>query len=112
MYQWFRGSDTIVGATSNTLTVTGTSDASEAGDYSVNVIGTCNTETSSTTPVTVGEDVSITTDLVEDTFEYCPGEPLSLTVEASGTGPLTYTCLLYTSPSPRDGATSRMPSSA
>ena len=24
----------------------------------------------------------------------------------------TYTCLLYTSPSPRDGATSRMPSSA
>ena len=23
-----------------------------------------------------------------------------------------YTCLLYTSPSPRDGATSRMPSSA
>ena len=25
---------------------------------------------------------------------------------------LSYTCLLYTSPSPRDGATSRMPSSA
>ena len=25
---------------------------------------------------------------------------------------LVYTCLLYTSPSPRDGATSRMPSSA
>ena len=27
-------------------------------------------------------------------------------------GTWTYTCLLYTSPSPRDGATSRMPSSA
>ena len=26
--------------------------------------------------------------------------------------PLPYNCLLYTSPSPRDGATSRMPSSA
>ena len=26
--------------------------------------------------------------------------------------PLYMTCLLYTSPSPRDGATSRMPSSA
>ena len=26
--------------------------------------------------------------------------------------PLFYDCLLYTSPSPRDGATSRMPSSA
>ena len=25
---------------------------------------------------------------------------------------VTYVCLLYTSPSPRDGATSRMPSSA
>ena len=25
---------------------------------------------------------------------------------------VVYTCLLYTSPSPRDGATSRMPSSA
>ena len=31
--------------------------------------------------------------------------------KASGTG-LAYSCLLYTSPSPRDGATSRMPSSA
>ena len=29
----------------------------------------------------------------------------------NGTG-LSYCCLLYTSPSPRDGATSRMPSSA
>ena len=28
------------------------------------------------------------------------------------TGELKHTCLLYTSPSPRDGATSRMPSSA
>ena len=27
-------------------------------------------------------------------------------------GTMIYTCLLYTSPSPRDGATSRMPSSA
>ena len=29
-----------------------------------------------------------------------------------GSGPQFYFCLLYTSPSPRDGATSRMPSSA
>ena len=29
-----------------------------------------------------------------------------------GTGSLVKNCLLYTSPSPRDGATSRMPSSA
>ena len=29
-----------------------------------------------------------------------------------GAGALNIVCLLYTSPSPRDGATSRMPSSA
>ena len=33
-------------------------------------------------------------------------------IEGYGTLGLGYTCLLYTSPSPRDGATSRMPSSA
>ena len=30
----------------------------------------------------------------------------------SALGPLLYLCLLYTSPSPRDGLLSRMPSSA
>ena len=33
-------------------------------------------------------------------------------VEASGGDEYVYTCLLYTSPSPRDLSTSRMPSSA
>ena len=41
-----------------------------------------------------------------------PG-PLTLTITwEDGAQTLTYTCLLYTSPSPRDLSTSRMPSSA
>src|SRR5665647_3663483 len=33
-------------------------------------------------------------------------------MKAMESGPLSYACLLYTSPSPRDGLLSRMPSSA
>ena len=41
-------------------------------------------------------------------FKECAKHPV---IEEAGFV-LYYTCLLYTSPSPRDGATSRMPSSA
>ena len=41
-----------------------------------------------------------------------PDEYLANTAEDGLTGEWTYTCLLYTSPSPRDLSTSRMPSSA
>ena len=42
-------------------------------------------------------------------------EPIALgtkVADAQGTVTFTWTCLLYTSPSPRDLSTSRMPSSA
>ena len=38
------------------------------------------------------------------------GEPMPMDVKVGDT--IVYTCLLYTSPSPRDGLLSRMPSSA
>ena len=46
-----------------------------------------------------------------------PGTPApegarAAVTKAIADGPLGYTCLLYTSPSPRDLSTSRMPSSA
>ena len=40
------------------------------------------------------------------------GMTITLTSDFSKQSMDGYTCLLYTSPSPRDGATSRMPSSA
>ena len=39
-------------------------------------------------------------------------QPLSLDCDVEAATPTEYTCLLYTSPSPRDPKTSRMPSSA
>ena len=42
---------------------------------------------------------------IGDIFAYQPGVSSALTVQS-------YSCLLYTSPSPRDGLLSRMPSSA
>src|SRR5664279_1806862 len=40
------------------------------------------------------------------------GDTLHLTFSSDDTGHSFYLCLLYTSPSPRDGLLSRMPSSA
>ena len=47
-------------------------------------------------------------------FDHDPAtnESLGLLIEEARTNILTYSCLLYTSPSPRDGLLSRMPSSA
>ena len=66
-----------------------------------------------------------TADNTADVDDYDPAEiavvqtfDLALTKELSSMGPfapsdtVTYTCLLYTSPSPRDRTRSRMPSSA
>ena len=43
---------------------------------------------------------------------YGAGEVVHFTVTNEGLRNLVYTCLLYTSPSPRDRTRSRMPSSA
>ena len=55
-------------------------------------------------------------DLVDDTELY-QGETSTVTMEivhaeSAANATMTYTCLLYTSPSPRDRQKSRMPSSA
>ena len=49
-------------------------------------------------------------DGVFDDFEVIPAE--NVVAIYTGTDPNLYTCLLYTSPSPRDATLSRMPSSA
>ena len=51
-----------------------------------------------------GPEKSFTADL--------PAEPKYTTAQSSTPAGVAYTCLLYTSPSPRDGLLSRMPSSA
>ena len=45
-------------------------------------------------------------------FAVLLGFPIAFTLMAMGIGFGYYACLLYTSPSPRDGLLSRMPSSA
>ena len=51
-----------------------------------------------------------------DNATYCRGvQPINIEpvdCDSNDVEPLTYACLLYTSPSPRDGLLSRMPSSA
>ena len=51
--------------------------------------------------------------LKEDSiWYYCPTVNSHLWVDYNGFDSTPYVCLLYTSPSPRDGLLSRMPSSA
>ena len=48
---------------------------------------------------------------IREAYNTCKIQSITLFRDGSG-AEFIYTCLLYTSPSPRDGATSRMPSSA
>ena len=63
--------------------------------------------------VTWDPSYSITDNVTQATisaYDSIAGKPSSITID--GWIPYTYTCLLYTSPSPRDRTRSRMPSSA
>ena len=76
----------------------------EAGEFDVQLVITNNlgcVDTSYMIRVEVGN--RITPDFTTDRTEACQGEPIAFSDN---------TCLLYTSPSPRDATLSRMPSSA
>ena len=49
---------------------------------------------------------------ISESIEKLGVVPVVVLNDANDAKPLAKACLLYTSPSPRDGATSRMPSSA
>ena len=59
-------------------------------------------------PIATLEDARLK---VRELKEKHPGQPIEVLIKG-GTYPLRETCLLYTSPSPRDRQKSRMPSSA
>ena len=59
---------------------------------------------------TVSFTVSITDSTFTNPIYSLENEPTGATIDSSGQ--FVWTCLLYTSPSPRDGLLSRMPSSA
>ena len=61
---------------------------------------------------TVNCDATDVAKEVEDKISFLEDGVLEDSVQLVLTDPPFNTCLLYTSPSPRDGATSRMPSSA
>ena len=79
----------------------------EPTTYAVTVTDECGTTSMGEIQVTIDEQVAV---MSGDVF-ICNGEATSqIEVNFTGSGP--YSCLLYTSPSPRDATLSRMPSSA
>ena len=58
------------------------------------------------------EDSYLSTLQSHSSVEFAEEEPQSFPTVTYPSQPSAYTCLLYTSPSPRDSDTSRMPSSA
>ena len=63
------------------------------------------------TAPTVSSANSNQSGIIGETFEYDATQAGATFTDADGDS-LAYSCLLYTSPSPRDGLLSRMPSSA
>ena len=63
-----------------------------------------------------GKGILITNDAIEQIANLLKGQSdkkaLRVGVRSGGCSGMSYTCLLYTSPSPRDMRRSRMPSSA
>ena len=63
-----------------------------------------------------GKGILITNDAIEQISNLLKGQSdkkaLRVGVRSGGCSGMSYTCLLYTSPSPRDCLLSRMPSSA
>ena len=63
-----------------------------------------------------GKGILITNDAIEQIANLLKGQSdkkaLRVGVRSGGCSGMSYTCLLYTSPSPRDKRQSRMPSSA
>jgi sugar lactone lactonase YvrE len=86
-FQWQFDGTNIDGATNATLTLTDVQ-TNEAGSYSVIVSNLAGSTTSSNAVLATGYSPSITSQ--PQTDEVLLGTELSLTVDASGTGPLSY----------------------
>ena len=85
-YQWYNSAGTVLtNETGSTLTFDPTS-TSDAGDYYVEVTGTCGTETSelATLAITDTEVPSVT--LAASATEVCEGEEITFTASGSATG--------------------------
>jgi hypothetical protein len=85
-YQWKRDG-TNVGTNSSSLSVSNAQSAN-AGNYTVEVSGTCGTATSNNALLTVNPITSITTQPTASAG--CEGQNTTFTVVASGTAPLSY----------------------
>ena len=130
-YQWFNDGVFFISGTSNSLLIPSIS-SSESGEWTVIAEqGICASDTSVVFPVTVESSLSIG---ATNNGPICEGDSVRLTSSfipdasyrwLSPSGMVhegrivtvlgeagVYTCLLYTSPSPRDATLSRMPSSA
>ena len=85
-YQWKKDGSNV-GTNSSTLSIANAQEVN-AGNYTVDVTGTCGTVTSSTALLTVNPLTTITTQPVA-AFG-CQGQSSTFTVVAAGTSPLTY----------------------
>ena len=86
-YQWFKGSILLSGATTSTLTIAKVT-TSDAGSYSVAVANSAGTVTSSAATLSVISAPSIVSQPADQTV--VAGAAVTLSVAASGAGPLTY----------------------
>ncbi|MBJ6116940.1 T9SS type A sorting domain-containing protein [Pontibacter sp. BT310] len=82
-YQWFKGATAIPGASAATYTIPSVV-ATDAGNYTVRVTGTCGVLTSSVATLIVNEPVVASPNLVETT--QCEGSTVQMSVIATGTG--------------------------
>lgn len=86
-YQWQRGGSDIPGATGSTLQIQ-PADPGDAGSYTVVVTDACGSVTSAAAILTVELAPQISTPPADQVV--CGGAALSLSVSATGTGPLSY----------------------
>ena len=88
-YQWNRNGTPIPGATSQVFSLPLVQD-SDAGDYSVTVTNSFGSATSASARLTIEPPVSLTITKQPVGGTLYAFQPLALTVEVAGSGPLTY----------------------
>lgn len=86
-YQWRKNGNNLAGATAASYALAAAT-TDDAGVYDVSVTGACGNVVSDNASLTVKTPVSLTAQPVSQTV--CAGAPVSFSVTASGTGPLTY----------------------
>lgn len=86
-YQWRKSGVNISGATSSTYTITGVT-TSNTGIYDVVITGDCGSATSAVAGLTVNPGTTITAQPVAQSV--CIGSSVTLSVDAIGTGTLSY----------------------